>query len=291
MSIINKLKNKNSSGNDEISNKLLKAIGNELSKPLTIIINQCLLTGIFPDLLKIAKVKPLFKRGDTALLNNYRPISLLPTISKVFERVIYSQLYAYFNDNNLMSEQQYGFRAQHSTELASVKLVDHIIKQMDNRYETKTPVAIFCDLSKAFDCLNFDIFLSKLEYYGVDGTPLALIKSYLSNRYQYVQFENCKSDLLEVKTGIPQGSILGPLFFSVLINDIVKSSSKLSFLMYADDTTIYFNLEDFPALNREQEINKELEKLNLWFKLNKLTLNVDKTKCMFFSQASSCSFH
>ena len=282
LSIINKLKNKNSSGNDEISNKLLKAIGKELSKPLTIIINQCLLTGIFPDLLKIAKVKPLFKRGDTALLNNYRPISLLPTISKVFERVIYSQLYAYFNDNNLMSEQQYGFRAQHSTELASVKLVDHIIKQMDNRYETKTPVAIFCDLSKAFDCLNFDIFLSKLEYYGVDGTPLALIKSYLSNRYQYVQFENCKSDLLEVKTGIPQGSILGPLFFSVLINDIVKSSSKLSFLMYADDTTIYFNLEDFPALNREQEINKELEKLNLWFKLNKLTLNVDKTKCMFF---------
>ena len=103
---------------------------------------------------------------------------------------------------------------------------------MDNRYERKTPVAIFCDLSKAFDCiLIFDIFLTKLEYYGVDGTPLALIKSYLHNRYQYVQFENCKSDLLEVKIGIPQGSILGPLFFSVSINDIVKSSSKLSFLM------------------------------------------------------------
>ena len=129
LSIINRLKNKNSSGNDEISNKLLKAIGNELSKPLTIIINQCILTGIFPDLLKIAKVKPIFKRGDTAQLNNYRPISLLPTISKVFERVIYSQLYAYFNDNNLMSEQQYDFRAQHSTELASVKLVDNIIKR------------------------------------------------------------------------------------------------------------------------------------------------------------------
>ena len=141
--IINKLKNKNSSGNDEILNKLLKAIGN---KPLTLIINQCLLTGIFPDLLKITKVKPLFKRGDTAQLNNYRPISLLPTISKLIERVIYSQLYAYFNENNLMSEQQYGFRAQHSTELASVKLVDHIIKQMDNRYETKTLVAIFCDI-------------------------------------------------------------------------------------------------------------------------------------------------
>ena len=114
-----------------------------------------------------------------------------------------------------MSEQQYGFRAQHATELASVKLVDHI-KQMDNRYETKTPVAIFCDLSKAFDCLNFDIFLSKLEYYGVDGTPLALIKSYLNNRYQYVQFENRKSDLLEVKTVIPQGSILGLFIFQCI---------------------------------------------------------------------------
>ena len=101
--IINKLKNKNSSGVDEISNKLLKAIGTELAKPLTIIINQCLLTGIFPDLLKIAKVKPLFKLGDACQLNNYRPISLLPTISKVFERVIYSQLYTYFSENNLLS--------------------------------------------------------------------------------------------------------------------------------------------------------------------------------------------
>ena len=96
-------------------------------------------------------------------------------------------------------------------------------------------------------------------------------KSYLTNRYQYVQLESCKSDLLEIKTGIPQGSILGPLFFSILINDIVNSSMKFSFLMYADDTTIYFNLEDFPANNREQEINRELEKLNIWFQLNKLT--------------------
>ena len=282
LTTINKLKNKNSSGIDEISNKLLKAIGTELSKPLTIIVNQCLLTGIFPSLLKIAKVKPLFKRGDVSQLNNYRPISLLPTISKVFERIIYSQLYAYFNENNLLTEQQYGFRAQHSTELASVKLVDNIIKEMDDAHGVNTPVAIYCDLSKAFDCLNFDIFLAKMEYYGVSGTPLALIKSYLTNRYQYVHFESCKSDLLEIKTGIPQGSILGPLFFSILINDIVNSSSKLSFLMYADDTTIYFNLEDFSSLNREYEINRELEKVNTWFQLNKLTLNVEKTKCMLF---------
>ena len=178
--IINKLKNKNSSGVDEISNKLLKSIGTELSKPLTIIINQCLLTGIFLGLLKIAKVKPLFKRGDVCQLNNYRPISLLPTIFKVFERVIYSQLYTYFSENNLLSEQQYGFRAQHSTELASIKLVDNIITQMDSVHNVKTHFTIFGDLSKAFDCLNYNIFLSKMEYYGVFETSLALVKSYLT---------------------------------------------------------------------------------------------------------------
>ena len=136
-------------------------------------------------------------------------------------------MYAYYNENNLLTEQQYGLRAQHSTELASVKLVDNIIKEMDDAHGVNTPVAIYCDLSKAFDCLNFDIFLAKMEYYGVLGTPLALIKSYLTNRYQYVHFESCKSDLLEIKTEIPQGSILGPLLFSILINDIVNSSSKL----------------------------------------------------------------
>ena len=269
---INKLKNRNSSGVDEISNKLLKAIGTELSKPLTIILYQCLLTGLFPDLLKIAKVKPLFKHGDACQLNSYRPISLLPTMSKVFEKVIYSQLYTYFSENNLLSEQQYGFRAQHSTELAFVKLVDNIIKQMDSVHHVKTLVTIFCDLPKAFACLNYNIFLSKMEYYGVSRTSLALVKSYLTNRYQYVQFESCKSEHLGNKTGIPQGYILGPLFFSILINDIVNSSIKFSFLMYADDTTIDFNLEDFPAINKEQEISRELEKLNIWFQLNKLTL-------------------
>ena len=132
LSIINKLKSKNSSRKDEISNKLLKSIKDEIAKPLTIIINQSLRTGIFPDALKIAKVKPLYKKGDNFCLNNYRPISLLPTISKIFERVMFTQLYSYLNANNLLSEQQYGFRSQHSTELACIKLVDYITTEMDN---------------------------------------------------------------------------------------------------------------------------------------------------------------
>ena len=287
LTIINNLKSKNSSGNDDISNRLLKSIKCEISKPLTIIINQSLETGIFPDALKVAKVKPLFKKGDNCCLNNYRPISLLPTISKIFERVMYTQLYYYFNVNNLLSEQQYGFRSQHSTELASVKLVDFILKEMDNIRDIKIPASIFLDLSKAFDTLNFDILLRKLQHYGIDGNSLNLIKSYLTNRFQYVQFENSDSSLLEVKTGIPQGSILGPLFFSILINDLVNCSTKFQFLMYADDTTIYFNLNDFPLINREIEINSELEKVNTCLKLNKLAINVDKSKCMFFQKRRS----
>ena len=282
LSIINKLKNKTSSGKDGISNKLLKSIKSEISEAIAIIINQSILTGIFPDQLKLAKVKPLYKKGDKCCLNNYRPISLLPTLSKIFERVMYKQLYQYFNENKLLCEQQYGFRSQHSTELAAVKLVDYIIKEMDCNKKVKTPVALFLDLSKAFDTLTFDILLAKLKHYGVHGKSLALIKNYLTNRSQYVQFENQESCIVEIKTGIPQGSILGPLFFSILINDLVNSSKMLSFLMYADDTTIYFNLEDFPVHNRHIEINRELDKVNTWLKVNKLSLNVEKTKCMLF---------
>ena len=143
-------------------------------------------------------------------------------MSKIFERVMYTQLYIYFNANNLLSEQQYGFRSQHSTELACVKLVDYITTELDNiKKKNYQRLAIYLDLSKTFDTLNFNILLSKLQYYGIHGISLSLIRSYLTNRFQYVQFENSESDLLEINTGIPQGSILGPLFFSIMINDLV----------------------------------------------------------------------
>ena len=282
VAIINQMANKNSSGIDELSNKLLRSIKNEISKPLAIIINQSLQTGIFPDLLKISKIKPVYKKGNKCCFNNYRPIALLPTISKVFERVIHTQLYNYLNKYDLLAEQQYGFRSQHSTEFASVKLVDYIITEMDNKYVVKTPAAIYIDLSKAFDNLRYGILLDKLKYYGISGIPLELIKSYLTNRQQFVSYKDCESDLLEVKTGIPQGSILGPLFFSICINDIVNSTSKFNFLMYADDTTLYFNIEDFPLQSREADINNELKKVNTWLQLNKLSLNTDKSKFMLF---------
>ena len=277
--IIDKMENKSSSGHDSISNKIIKFCKDQISKTLTIIINQMLHSGIFPTNLKISKIIPLHKKSDVNLLSNYRPISLLPTLSKIFERVIYNQLYTYFDHNNLLNEQQYGFRSKHSTELAAIKLIDNIKYEIDQRH---TPVNIYIDLSKAFDTLNFDILLYKLRYYGVTGVAFDLLKSYLTDRKQYVNLNNHKSDVLPIKTGVPQGSILSPLLFSIYINDLIFISNKFKFLMYADDTTIYFNLEDFSNDNLTNSITNELSKLNIWLSQNRLSLNADKTKYMIF---------
>ena len=198
-------------------------------------------TGVFPDSFKISKIILLFKMGDSSLLSNYRPISLLPTISKIFERILYNQLYEYFNSNNLLAEQQYGFRSNHSTEYAAVKFVDHISKEMESG---NTPAALYIDLSKAFDTLSFDILLYKLTHYGIKDNAFKLLKSYLTDRKQFVVFNNQNSETTDITTGIPQGSILGPLFFSICINDLISVSDKLKFAMYADDTTIYFKRTD-----------------------------------------------
>ena len=159
--------------------------------------------------LKVSKIIPLFKKGDSSLLSNYRLISLLPTISKIFERILYNQLYEYF-DNHLLAEQQYGFSSNHSTEYAAVKLVDHISKEMESG---NTPAALCIDLSKAFDTLSFDILLYKLNHYGIKDNTFKLLKSYLTDRQQFVVFNNQNSETFIMKTGVPQGSILGSLFF------------------------------------------------------------------------------
>ena len=182
---------------------------------------------------------------------NYRPIALLPSLSKIFERVMFDQLLAYLSNNNLLCINQFGFRPGHSTELAALRLVNHLIAQMD--------IYIYIDLSKAFDTLDHPILLSKLKYYGVTGCSYDLLSSYLTGRSQYVEFSGLKSNILPILTGVPQGSVLGLLLFLVCINDLPLVSNIFDMLMYADDTTLYCNI------NRNvtaEVINGELLKIN-----------------------------
>ena len=286
--IMKSLSPKNSLGHDFISTKFLKRIVHIIAKPLTLMINQSLCSGIFPTKLKIARVIPLFKKGDPHVFDNYRPISLLPAISKIFERIVFDQTYNYFTKNKLLYTSQYGFRKQHSTELAAVELVDRVAHYLDSG---KLPISIFLDLSKAFDTLNHTILLKKLAYYGLNGTSLDWFRSYLSDRSQYVDYDGTTSISLPLTTGVPQGSILGPLLFIIYMNDIHEASQNFKVILYADDTNLTSPISYFspPLSTKESDIevissniNSELNDIQEWLSINKLSLNVKKTKYMLF---------
>lgn len=281
-SAINDLKPKSSFGFDRLSNNLLKHVKHEISPCLCLLVNYTFHTGTFPDKLKCAKVTPIYKKDNENLLENYRPVSVLTSISKVFEKIMHRQLQDYMLKSNLLYKSQYGFLPGHSTELAALELVDHIITKMDNN---EVPINIYLDLSKAFDTLNHEILLYKLNYYGIRGNSLALMKSYLQNRKQYVVYKEVNSQSKIVRTGVPQGSILGPLLFLIYMNDIIHSSACFRAVIYADDTTLNttlnFNSRSKDS-NRENILNSELENVSSWLKVNKLSLNLQKTKAMIF---------
>ena len=276
---IDLLKPKTSTGLDKISNKLLKYVKWEISPILTKIFNQSIHQGVFPDILKQAKVIPLYKQKEDFLFCNYRPVSLLSSVSKVFERIMYNQIYTYLTQLKVFYKSQYGFRQFHSTELATLELIDRITYAMDTNH---LPVNIYLDLSKAFDTLDHSILVFKLKYYGFKEKALDLMINYLNNRTQQVQYNDTLSDILVVKCGVPQGSILGPLLFLIYVNDITTTTKLFHPILYADDTTLCAALNHNWSLSDCSKLNEELKDICKWMKLNKLTLNIAKTKAMIF---------
>jgi len=274
-------KNK-ATGIDNINCNIIIDVYDIIKAPLYFIFKSSLKKGIFPDLLKIAKVTPIFKVGDPSDVGNYRPISVLPVFSKLLERIMYNRIYEFLNKNNLLFSNQFGFQKNTSTEHAILKLVDDITTAFVKRDFT---IGVFIDLSKAFDTVNHEILVKKLEYYGITGINQKWFESYLKNRKQCVVFDNDSlTEHLDITCGVPQGSILGPLLFLIYVNDLHKSCPKLSPVMFADDTNLFYS--DKNILNLFSVMNSELENVSKWFKANKLSLNIKKTKFSLFHQAN-----
>jgi hypothetical protein len=227
--------------------------------------------------MKVARVDPLFKSGKDTIISNYRPVSILPVFSKLFERLMYDRLMNFSTANNLLYKYQFGFRCNYSTSMALVTLVDKIMSAIDNG---NMVVGVFLDFQKAFDTVNHNILLNKLYKYGIRGVAFNWLKDYLSNRYQYVTFDNHDSQKKLIKCGVPQGSILGPLLFLLYINDITNVSDTIFPIIFADDTNIFLTGKNIDEIILN--MNYELQNIVKWLNANKLSLNVGKTQYMIF---------
>jgi hypothetical protein len=264
-----------------LSSKIIKQMADELCVPLTIIINKGRESGEFPDLLKISRVTPIFKNGDKSDPCNYRPISIVSIFHKIFELAMYEDIMQFLTFFEIINKNQHGFLKNKSTITALFEFVDAVLKGLDDK---DSVLAIFLDLSKAFDCVDHEILLAILEHLGIRGVALDLFRSYLSNRKQYIGhcMENgyVVSEMLDNKIGVPQGSILGPILFLLYINDLVVLKNDAFVIKYADDTT--FVLRNH---NKEQLIdisNNLLAEINTFFRQKKLQLNTKKTNTVGF---------
>ena len=283
--IISKLPMKHSSGYDNISNVLLKRLSSFLSLILCKLCNMSLTIGVFLDTMKIAEVVPLYKGKNPYEECNYRPISLLTTMSKILEKGMYTMVYGFLNNTSQIYNSQYGFRAKHSCDHSVSEVISEILK---NSEKNKYTIGLFLDLSKAFDTLDHPIVLKKMDLYGVPGMGLHWFESYLKNRALQVKCttttkgSETKSDLYSIEYGTPQGSCLSPLIFLIFVNDLDLHLEMMSYIQFVDDTTLLFSHASLKYLC--YCVETDLTVVQDWFYANKLMLNIDKSSMMIFGK-------
>jgi Reverse transcriptase (RNA-dependent DNA polymerase) len=273
---IKSFESKTSCDIDGISIKILKFVATEISIPLSHIFNLSLSSGTFPEKLKKSRIVPIFKAGDPKLCDNYRPISLLSSLSKILEKIVQIRLVNHLELNNLLYEHQYGFLKGKSTEQTLLHVTDYISKALN---KGDYCIALLLDLKKAFDVCSHEILMKKMKNFGIDGITLQWFKSYLRNRTQVVDIDGKISDPCFINISVLQGSILGPILFLMYINDLPLSTELKSFL-FADDTTGLTSGPSLPQLI--DKFNSEIQKLAMWFRTNKMCVNTSKTKFIIF---------
>ena len=259
----------------DIPKQCIKHAANHIYESLSMVFNQSLLQGIFPENFKVSKVTPIDKRGEEMDPFNYRPISTLSALTQFFEKLICKQLVNYLEKHEILYEFQFGFRKGHSTSQAIAEIADNLRNAIDDNLYS---CGVFLDFSKAFDTVNHTILLKKMERYGIRGVPLQLFASYLTNRQQYVQMGSTVSSEQTMTCGIPQASSLGPVLFLIYTNDLPNCSNALTFRIFADDTNVFASASDLKVL--EKIVNSELKKVRIWCDINRLSINFSKTNFM-----------
>lgn len=269
----------NAMGSDDIDRKMLELLLPELSEVLTFIINKCLLTSVFPNVWKFANILPIPKNSNPTALTHFRPISILPTISKILEKIVANQINKFLTTKKILPPSQSGFRAHHSTTTALLHVTDEIFKASDSNLNT---CLILLDFTKAFDTLNHDILCSKLGYFGFSESSVEFFYNYLQDRHQRVGLRSNFSNFELVKQGVPQGSILGPLLFSIYTADFYTCLSYCNSHQYADDTQIFFSFQIDKLRDSVEKINADLKSISEISEAHNLILNESKTVMLLF---------